>query len=147
MVTRRGTAALAVGAAVCFTGVPLAAGTADAAAAPKCSSTPWTSDPVVISRADQWSYAYRLTWCVEGSEIIWVEPSVTHEEVPDTCTWVGSMEEWVRPGPGGSWTAFNLSEFSCQVTTATVSKGVNPWVILNVFPDGSYAVVEKGIAE
>lgn len=148
MVIGRRTMTLAMAAGVCFAGLPAGVATAGDGPVRACSATPYTTDPVGITRAGQWSYAFRITWCVEGGEITWAEPSVTHDEVAGTCAWVGSMEEWTRREPAdGSWTAFNLSEFSCRSTAGTVPKAVNPWVILNVRVDGGYGVVQKDIAE
>ena len=146
MKTRHSAFAAAVSAAA-MSIFPLSAN-ATADELPACATTPWTAE-VHLDYHGQWTYTYRVTWCVEDGTIRWVLPAVSYDEKDGACTWVGSMEEWTRrddPATGG-WTTFNMSEFSCVTKEGPDRHGVNPWAIVSVYPDGTHRVVGADIAE
>ncbi|MGM1060255.1 hypothetical protein [Saccharothrix sp. Mg75] len=121
--------------------------TAAPAGTPACEGALATADPVVVlDYEDLWTYRYSLSWCVVDGGITWVVPRVTPLGVDPRCTWVGSMEEKVAPRPGtSSWTAFNMSEFSCRVDDLGTVMGVNPWADVVVHADRAPEVVGEGV--
>jgi hypothetical protein len=132
-------AALATATAGFLTALPFATGATAGAAEDQC----WSTEVVQLGVEQAWSYTYQVSWCAEGSEITRVDPTVTHAVLDPVCSWVGSIEESVTKAPNGTRTAFNLSEFSCPADIGT--KGVNPWVIINLRADGTYTIDATGI--
>ncbi|WP_290063016.1 hypothetical protein [Amycolatopsis solani] len=125
----------------------LAAALVAAVPAPSAAAaerTCWTTEPVTLGVEGAWAYTYEVSWCAEGTEITTVDPAVTHQVLNPVCRWVGSIEESVTKTPdGAARQAFNLSEFSCPADIG--AKGVNPWVIILLHADGTYAVTDTGI--
>lgn len=148
MKVKRVVSAFALCATVSCAGAPLTAGTAAGAALPECSSTPEVSEAVVLDYHDQWTYTYRVVWCVEGGRIVWAEQDVDHDEHLPTCTWAGRVEEADEREPGDTaWTVFDMSEYTCPVDDGVGSRGVNPWGKITVRADGTSTVEDMGIAE
>jgi hypothetical protein len=115
------------------------------AATPECSSARKAIQPVTLEDPGRWTYTYRLSWCADGDKISGVEVKVTSEVHDPTCTWVGRIEESVKPvadSEQGAWSAFDMSEFSCGRDKPV---GVNPWVVITFEPSGKYAV-ERDVA-
>lgn len=134
-----------VGCAMLFA-TGLTTGTAGAAAETKCSTPELTSVSVQLANPGRWAYQYHVTWCVENGEITAITPHVTHEDDGTTCRWVTNAEEAQSrlPDGTGGWKAFNMGDFSCRNGDGTDGT-VNPWGIINVWPDGTSRVVDKGI--
>lgn len=119
--------------------IPFVTGATAGAAEQTC----WSIEPIELGLDGVWSYTYQVSWCAEGPEIVSVDPVVTHQVIAPVCSWVGSVEESVTKSPDGGRTAFNLSEFSCPAEI--VAKGVTPWAIVTLQPDGTYTVDATGI--
>jgi hypothetical protein len=118
-------------------GVPLITG---AAAEDGC----WATAPVELANEGVWTYRNQVTWCANDGKVTSVQVTVTHQVLDPACTWAGRVEESVTPAKDGTGrTAFDLSEFTCP--GAIGAKGVNPWVIVTVQPDGTYTVDATGI--
>ncbi|HET6706629.1 hypothetical protein [Amycolatopsis sp.] len=103
----------------------------------------WATEPIDLANEGVWTYRNQVTWCAKDGEVTSVEVQVTHQVLNPACTWAGRVEESVTPAKDGARTAFDLSEFTCP--GAIGAKGVNPWVIVTVQPDGTYTVDATGI--
>ncbi|WP_340686875.1 hypothetical protein LCL61_11825 [Amycolatopsis coloradensis] len=110
---------------------------AEADAAPECASGVKVIKPVVLEEAGRWTYTFDLSWCSDGGTIIWAEPSVTALVHSPACRWAGRIEESIKELPDKAWSAFDMSEFSCQ-DSAGKEHGVNPWVVVTFHPAGGY---------
>jgi hypothetical protein len=120
--------------------IPFVTGATAGAAERTC----WSIEPIELALEDVWSYTYQVTWCAEGAEIVSVDPVITHQVIAPVCSWVGSVEESVTKSPDGqARTAFNLSEFFCPGDIG--AKGVTPWAIVTLHPNGTYTVDATGI--
>lgn len=133
---------LVAGAAISLAGIA-PAGAAAEPPPPGC----WVSEPLELDYNGLWTYTFSVSWCVEGTEIVRVEPTVSHEEKSSACTWVGNIEESRRREPDSGLTLFYMSEFSCRIGDGDETRGVNPWVIVTIYPDGRHTVVGKDIEE
>ncbi|MEU0533216.1 hypothetical protein [Amycolatopsis tolypomycina] len=134
----RRTGALTAITAGVLAGVPFITG----AAAPDNGC--WATEPIELANEGVWTYRNQVTWCATDGKVTSVEVKVTHQVLNPACTWAGRVEESVTPAKDGTGrTAFDLSEFSCP--GAIGAKGVNPWVIVTVQPDGSYTIDATGI--
>jgi hypothetical protein len=132
-------------ATIALTGVSTGGGVAGAAVA-DCKPT-WTTGPLVLNDGDLWKYTYEITWCVVGTDVR-VESKTTHEEFSPRCAWAGDMTETVEPQEGGeSWEVFAMGEFSCLNEDRTKAQGVNPWLVVVIHSDGTFELVDKGIAK
>ncbi|MBP2330325.1 hypothetical protein JOF56_010710 [Kibdelosporangium banguiense] len=136
---RRWVLALCTG--VLLTGLP-----ATAQAAPLECSSPVRTTEVLLKYQDSFTYIFRVSWCVEGKQITGIATEVVHEQDGKTCTWTGRMEEWIRRDQlTGSWTAFDMSEFSCMKSDGSGTQAVNPWAMVTVYPDNTPPLRRDGI--
>jgi hypothetical protein len=120
--------------------VPFVTGATAGAAEKIC----WSIEPIELALEDVWSYTYQVSWCAEGTEIVSVDPVVTHQVIAPVCSWVGNLEESVTKSPDGeARTAYILSAFSCPGDVG--AKGVTPWAIVTLQPNGTYTVDATGI--
>jgi hypothetical protein len=128
-------------AAASLGGIP---STASADTRPACSSVPFTA-VVPLTYQGLWTYTFTTTWCVEKSVIIWAEVVITHEEYSDTCTWAGRLEEaTTKDKATGTWTLFDMSGYSCKTGGGSGTKGITPWAMVAVHPDGTSEEIGKG---
>nr|RSN07274.1 hypothetical protein DMC63_35235 [Streptomyces sp. WAC 05977] len=112
--------------------------TAPAEATPECASGVKVIKPVVLEDPGRWTYTFDLSWCADGGTIRWAEPAVTARVHSPACRWAGRIEESLTKTPGSeAWSAFDMSEFSCQ-DGAGKEHGVNPWVVVDFYPTGAY---------
>ncbi|MFI7117320.1 hypothetical protein [Amycolatopsis sp. NPDC049868] len=109
----------------------------EADAARECGSGVKAIKPVVLEDPGRWTYTFGLSWCAEGGSIVWAEPSVSPRVHSPACRWVGRIEESMTELPDKRWSAFDMSEFSCQ-DGAGKEDGVNPWVVVTFHPAGTY---------
>jgi hypothetical protein len=129
--------AITAATAALFATIPFVTGATAGATESQC----WTTEPVELGVEKAWKYTFEVSWCTEGSQFTSVEPKVTHEELDQACSWVGSIkDELTRPSE--DITVLNLSEFSCPAGIAT--DGVNPWVVVTLHSDGTYTVDKTG---
>ncbi|QFZ19086.1 hypothetical protein [Saccharothrix syringae] len=133
MTMRRVVAVLAAGAALSLPGTRTAE-----AAPPECTAGPWTAGPLHLEDPGLWSYTYTVTWCARGTEVVWVETKLEHQEFSATCAWQGVLKDSVEKVSGRQlWTAFSMGEFSCG-GDGVETGAVNPWALINLHPDGNH---------
>ncbi|RSM48647.1 hypothetical protein DMA12_05805 [Amycolatopsis balhimycina DSM 5908] len=131
---------LTAAAAGLLAAIPLAT----AAAADAAEKTCWTTERVVLKNEGVWTYSYWVTWCAEGKDIVSIERTQTNRVLNRACNWVGIREASEKPTEDGTGReVFTLGEFLCRGDVG--AKGVNPWVILNLYPDGTSKVIAEGI--
>jgi hypothetical protein len=120
--------------------IPFATGAAAGAAEKTC----WTTEPEELTNEGLWTYSYEVSWCAEGHDIVSIKPTVTPKALDPACIWVGSRQEPPTPTEDGTGReVFNVGEFSCSGDVG--AKGVNPWVILNLYPNGTCEVSDSDI--
>ena len=104
----------------------------------------WSTPPIELTNEGVWKYSDQVSWCVQGAEITSVRVTIRHEVLNQACSWAGRVEESDTPAKDGTGrTVYDQSEFTCP--GAIGAKGVNPWVIVTVRPNGTYTIDNSGI--
>jgi len=131
--------AITAATAALFATIPFVTGATAGAAESQC----WITKPVPVTNEGVWTYSFQVLWCAGGTKITRVEGTVTHEVLNQACTWAGRLDDSVTPAEDGTGlTVKDVSGFKCPADIS--AKGVNPWVIVTVRPNGTYTVVQTG---